>query len=624
MMRGILAALLLISSAASASAQGVSPDPETSRARPAEAAFLQLQERARGATSRRPENARRGSAEYANYLVRRKRQLVEVARSALDFFDQHPTDHLRWDAIAIAYGHANAYAEISTQQRDDGVFRDSESEIAAAKLRLLEADEFTTSATYRRIRALVDLALVAPDVHAMTYAQIVASKVSFIRSGDYPSYVDLVNARVPRPLIEPRLVAVRRLIDDIDARFRARGEAVTPHSYGSTSADSLVEPSIRKYLRMVARLRPSADYVAELDRLVQSRFPRAAQEARASYGPMFAYTRRFDQKFTALDGRTVHLAEMRGKVLLLHFWSTSCKPCVEALASTKTIYEKYRNEGFEVVGVSLDAPKDRKRVEVLCARLGIEWPQYFDGAGAESYLAVQYGISQAPAMLLVNKEGVLVSTDVRDASSEREVRRHLGVPLAAEIRSSIRSSTSMVELVPFGSDWSYLDGDVVPPDDWNQQSTPARGWKRGAAKFGYGNLDETTVVSFGPYVSDKAAVTYFRREFEVAPESAGKPFLLRMRVDDGAAAYVNGAEIGRVNLPEGHLEHQTLAIAKGSDDLLEMYGPAGLLRAGRNVIAVRVHQEDGESADLSFDLQLSLRATEAEQSQANSARTVSR
>ncbi len=122
-------------------------------------------------------------------------------------------------------------------------------------------------------------------------------------------------------------------------------------------------------------------------------------------------------KFTALDGTEVDISKLRGKVVLIDFWATWCGPCMASLPEVIKTYKKLHEQGFEVVGVSLDEDKD-ELLSTLKKR-GIPWPQYFDGKGWECQVATRFGISSIPAMWLINKKGMVVSCDA-DASDLAE------------------------------------------------------------------------------------------------------------------------------------------------------------------------------------------------------------
>ena len=112
-----------------------------------------------------------------------------------------------------------------------------------------------------------------------------------------------------------------------------------------------------------------------------------------------------DIRFTALDGREVDLAKLKGKVVLIEFWSTSCGPCIGEMPSVKAAYEKYHSRGFEVLAISLDDKESVLRKFV--AEKKLPWPQHFDGKGWENKFAVRYGIFAIPTMWLVDKGGNL-------------------------------------------------------------------------------------------------------------------------------------------------------------------------------------------------------------------------
>jgi thiol-disulfide isomerase/thioredoxin len=118
-----------------------------------------------------------------------------------------------------------------------------------------------------------------------------------------------------------------------------------------------------------------------------------------------------EMKFTAVDGRTVDLAAMRGKVVLVDFWATWCGPCMAEIPSVVKTYEKLRGRGFEIVGISFD--EDRAKLESVTKEKGMTWPQHFDGKGWRNEFGERFGIDSIPRMWLVDKRGMLADTEAR-------------------------------------------------------------------------------------------------------------------------------------------------------------------------------------------------------------------
>jgi hypothetical protein len=154
--------------------------------------------------------------------------------------------------------------------------------------------------------------------------------------------------------------------------------------------------------------------------------------------------------------------------------------------------------------------------------------------------------------------------------------------------------------------WRYFDRGVQPGAGWRGAGFDDGGWASGTPQFGYGDGDETTVVSYGPNAAQKYVTTYFRTTFDVdQPPVAATLSLL---ADDGAVVYLNGAEVRRDNMPAGAITNTTLAASNRSgaaESQLRTFAvdPARLV-AGTNTIAVEVHQDARSSSDLSFDLGL--------------------
>ena len=118
-----------------------------------------------------------------------------------------------------------------------------------------------------------------------------------------------------------------------------------------------------------------------------------------------------EMKFTAVDGREVDLAKLRGKVVLIDFWATWCGPCMAEVPQVVAAYEKLHGRGFEIVGISFD--QDKAAVERVTKEKKMAWSQYFDGKGWQNTYGVKYGIQGIPTMWLIDQQGKIASTNAR-------------------------------------------------------------------------------------------------------------------------------------------------------------------------------------------------------------------
>jgi thiol-disulfide isomerase/thioredoxin len=162
---------------------------------------------------------------------------------------------------------------------------------------------------------------------------------------------------------------------------------------------------------------------AFLEKNPKSRFsPMFAQKIKSMKASADLKTKPLELKFTAVDGREVDLSKMRGKVVLIDFWAVWCGPCVAELPNVIKAYETLHPKGFEIIGISLD--QDKAKLETFVKDKGMAWPQYFDGKGWKNDISSQYGINSIPAMWLVDKKGMVVSTNAR-GKLEELVEKHL-------------------------------------------------------------------------------------------------------------------------------------------------------------------------------------------------------
>ncbi|HQO87536.1 MAG TPA: fibronectin type III domain-containing protein, partial [Bacteroidia bacterium] len=163
-----------------------------------------------------------------------------------------------------------------------------------------------------------------------------------------------------------------------------------------------------------------------------------------------------------------------------------------------------------------------------------------------------------------------------------------------------------VTIFPLNSVWKYLDNGTNQGTAWRDVAFSDATWASGPGEFGYGDGDESTVVSYGSNASNKFITTYFRKTISIADISAFTSMQLGIKRDDGVVVYVNGVEVWRDNI-NGVVTYTTLAANDAADDgssLLTANIPTSYFVNGTNVIAVEIHQFVANSSDLSFDMSL--------------------
>ena len=126
-----------------------------------------------------------------------------------------------------------------------------------------------------------------------------------------------------------------------------------------------------------------------------------------------------DFSATDLDGKPISLQQYRGKVVLLDFWAVWCGPCLTEMPNVKRVYNSYKDQGFDIIGVSLDT--DEIRLRNYLKKNNIPWRQIFSGQKWRSPLARQYHIRSIPAPWLIAKDGTLISRNARGIRLEQLV-----------------------------------------------------------------------------------------------------------------------------------------------------------------------------------------------------------
>jgi DsbE subfamily thiol:disulfide oxidoreductase len=102
------------------------------------------------------------------------------------------------------------------------------------------------------------------------------------------------------------------------------------------------------------------------------------------------------------DGKNMRLSELRGQVVLLNFWASWCGPCREEMPILNALYHKYKDLGFTVLGVNLDA-KTEKALAYL-KDTPVDFPVLYDPKGEVSKV---YGVSAMPSTVIIDRNGTV-------------------------------------------------------------------------------------------------------------------------------------------------------------------------------------------------------------------------
>ena len=123
-----------------------------------------------------------------------------------------------------------------------------------------------------------------------------------------------------------------------------------------------------------------------------------------------------DFHVTDLNGEALSLEQYRGQVVLLDFWATWCPPCIAEIPNVKKTYEKYKDQKFQIVGISLDRSKEP--LEAYIEKESLTWLHYWDNIGKVSDL---YKVEAIPSTFLIDGEGVIRKTNLRGHRLETAV-----------------------------------------------------------------------------------------------------------------------------------------------------------------------------------------------------------
>jgi peroxiredoxin len=121
------------------------------------------------------------------------------------------------------------------------------------------------------------------------------------------------------------------------------------------------------------------------------------------------------------DGEMITLSNILGKVTILDFWASWCRPCRIENPNFVKIYEQYHAKGLEIISVSLDRNNQKQRWVEAIEKDQLNWYNVSNLKFWQDPLAQLYNVSSIPATFILDKDGVILATKLRGGALEAKI-----------------------------------------------------------------------------------------------------------------------------------------------------------------------------------------------------------
>ena len=118
-----------------------------------------------------------------------------------------------------------------------------------------------------------------------------------------------------------------------------------------------------------------------------------------------------DFEQTNIHGEKIKFSDIMGKYTLIEFWASWCGPCLGEIPYLLKEYEKYKDQGFKIIGVSLD--QDKNNWINAIGRNNLSWENVSDLKGSENEVGLIYGINGIPDNFLIDEDGIIIARKLR-------------------------------------------------------------------------------------------------------------------------------------------------------------------------------------------------------------------
>ena len=178
-------------------------------------------------------------------------------------------------------------------------------------------------------------------------------------------------------------------------------------SYGNASPVLNIDDEIEIFETVLNNLRihfPTSNHIE----LLESQIQQAKPLATGAIAPEFT--------MTDVDNENISLSNFRGKVVLIDFWASWCKPCRIANPKLVELYNKYKQDGFEIISISLDGTpnqKDPKKQWLEAIKEdNLTWTNLSELNGWQNSIRALYNFNSIPYTVLIDKSGKIIGKNL--------------------------------------------------------------------------------------------------------------------------------------------------------------------------------------------------------------------
>lgn len=228
--------------------------------------------------------------------------------------------------------------------------------------------------------------------------------------------------------IEKLLNASRQFLID-SKKFTSREQQIAQLSIQLLDSQGRIEEERELLTWILAQIDQRFEFSSDVATTTAQRFKKIAKRLEMLNQILVLQSKTIDEKLFDLES-------LRGKIVLIEFWGTHCKPCIADFPALKRIYAANKERGFEIVSVCLHAAP--ARIESFAAQHQLPWIQLcHDKSASEECnqeLSERFGIQAVPTTMLLDAESRIVAMNLRPLSgdSDLDLERWLGKLLPNE------------------------------------------------------------------------------------------------------------------------------------------------------------------------------------------------